>query len=54
MENMDAAAAVLEANPYIINLRQLAKLSFIILMVFILIALLLKIVLDFRKYHYKD
>ena len=51
---MDAAAAVLEANPYIINLRQLAKLSFIILMVFILIALLLKIVLDFRKYHYKD
>ena len=43
----------MEANPYIIDLHQLLKLAFIFLMVGLLIMLVLKIILDFRKYHYK-
>lgn len=52
MEN--TAAAGLAPNPYIINLHQLGKLVFFMLLAGILIALLIKIILDLRKYHYKD
>lgn len=45
---------VLEPNPYIIDLQQLGRIVFFILLAGILVSLLLKIILDFRKYHYKD
>lgn len=48
------ANTALEANPYIIDLSLLGKAFFFILAAAVLIALLLKIVLDLRKYHYKD
>lgn len=51
---MTAAAATLTENPYIIDLRQLGRLAFFLLLAGILIMLILKIILDFRKYHYKD
>lgn len=53
MENVTAAAAVMAENPYIINLRQLVRAAFFFLLAGILIMLVLKIILDFRKYHYK-
>lgn len=54
MEEMTETAAVLSANPYIIDLRQIGRLAFFFLLAGILIFLLLKIILDFRKYHYKN
>ena len=42
------------ANPYIIDLRQLGKYAVIILFAGILIFLLLKIILDLRRLHYRD
>ena len=54
MEYITATAAAYEPNPYIIDLQQLGKWTFFTLLAFILIALLLKILLDLRKYHYKD
>ena len=50
---MENAAEALAANPYIIDLHRLGRLAFIFLMAFLLIMLVLKIILDFRKYHYK-
>lgn len=43
-----------ELNPYIIDLSKLFRDIFFILLAIILITLLLKIILDLRKYHYKD
>ena len=54
MENAAAAAVVLAENPYIIDLRQMVRWAFFTLLAIILLALLLKIILDLRKYHYKD
>ncbi len=53
MENVTAAAAVVAENPYIIDLHQLVRLAFFMLLAGILVMLVLKIILDFRKYHYK-
>ncbi len=53
MENVTSSAAVMAANPYIIDLHQLVRLAFFMLLAGILIMLVLKIILDFRKYHYK-
>lgn len=52
MEN--TAVVGLTPNPYIIDLHQLGRLIFFMLLAGILIALLIKIILDLRKYHYKD
>ena len=41
-------------NPYIIDLSQIGKWSFFTLLAIILFALLLKIILDLRRFHYKD
>ena len=54
MENVSASAAVMTANPYIIDLRQVGRLAFFFLLAGILVFLLLKIILDFRKHHYKN
>lgn len=54
MDYATETAAAYEANPYIIDLQQLGKWAFFTLLAFLLIALLLKIILDLRKYHYKD
>ena len=43
-----------EANPNIIDLRQIGKWAFIILLAGILLFLVLKIILDLRRFHYKD
>ena len=48
------APGLLETNPYIIDLHRLGKYAFIILLAGILIFLLLKIILDLRRFHYKD
>ncbi|MBQ6505326.1 MAG: hypothetical protein IJI57_15580 [Flexilinea sp.] len=53
MDNVTSSTAVLTDNPYIIDLRQLVGLAFFMLLAGILIMLVLKIILDFRKYHYK-
>ena len=54
MDDVTTTAAAYEANPFIIDLHQLEKWTFFTLLAFLLIALLLKIILDLRKYHYKD
>ena len=54
MENVTVSATGLAENPYIIDLHQLAKLAFFMLLAGILFMLVLKIILDFRKYHYKE
>ena len=41
-------------NSAIIDLHRLGKIAFITLLMIILTALLLKIILDLRKFHYKD
>ena len=46
--------AILEPNPYILDLHRLGRAAFFILLAIILLSLLLKIILDLRKYHYKD
>ena len=43
-----------EPNPYIIDLHRLGKIALFILLAVILLSLVLKIILDLRKYHYKD
>lgn len=53
METVTAAGAAMTENPYIIDLRQLVTAAFFLLLAGILIMLVLKIILDFRKYHYK-
>ena len=40
-------------NPYIIDLAQMGKWAFFTLLAIILFALLLKIILDLRRFHYK-
>ena len=52
--NFTPTPAVPEANPYIIDLHQLGKLTFLMLLGIILLSLLLKIILDLRRFHYKD
>ncbi len=47
--NETGAAA---ANPYIIDLGMLIKDAFIVLLVTLLAALLIKIILDLRRMHY--
>lgn len=42
------------ANPAIIDLHRLGRYAFLTLLVIILAALLLKIILDLRRFHYKD
>ena len=54
METETPVQIVLEPNPYIISLQQMAKWIFIFLIAGILIFLLLKIILDLRKLHYRD
>ena len=49
----ESVTAVLTENPFIIDLHQLGRDVFFILLAGILIALVLKIILDLRKYHYK-
>ena len=44
----------LGTNPAVIDLHRLGRLAFFSLLAIILIALLLKIILDFRRLHYKD
>ena len=46
--------AIIEPNPYIIDLQKLGKTAFFILLTGILLSLVIKIILDLRKYHYKD
>jgi len=53
MQTVTPTPVVWEANPYIVDLRELGKLTFLMLLVIILLSLLLKIILDLRKYHYK-
>ncbi len=54
MENITPTPVVWEPNPYTVNLQQLGKWTFIFLMAGILIFLLLKIILDLRRLHYKN
>lgn len=54
MQIITPTPTVFAANPYIIDLRQLVKLTFIFLLAIILLSLLLKIIRDFRRFHYKD
>ena len=42
------------ANADIIDLHRLGKIAFITLLIIILTALLLKIILDLRRFHYRD
>ena len=44
----------LGTNPAVIDLHRTGRLVFVTLLAIILIALLLKIILDFRRLHYKD
>ena len=46
--------AYLGTNPAVIDLHRLGRLAFFALLAIILFALLLKIILDFRRLHYKD
>ena len=41
-------------NPSVINLHLLGKWVFFALLVIILLGLLLKIIMDFRRLHYKE
>ena len=41
-------------NPYIIDLGQMGKWAFFTLLAIILLSLLLKIILDLRRFHYRD
>ncbi len=43
-----------EINPYTISLSRMGKWAFFTLLAIILLALLLKIILDLRRFHYKD
>lgn len=54
MLRMTETAVVLAENPYIIDLRQLCRWAFFTFLAILLLALLLKIILDLRKYHYKE
>ena len=54
MPNATQTPAYTGANPAIIDLSRLGKWAFFTLLAFVLLALLLKIILDFRKLHYKD
>ena len=54
MQIITPTPGIFEANPYIIDLRQLGKWAFIILLAGVLLFLLLKIILDLRKFHYRD
>ena len=51
---MEIEAAAVQINPYIIDLHRLGRIFFFILLGALLLSLLLKIILDLRKYHYKD
>ena len=44
----------LGVNPAVIDLHRMGRLAFFGLLAIILTALLLKIILDFRRLHYKD
>lgn len=45
---------LVKANPYIISFRQLGKWFFIFLAAGILISLVIKIILDLRRLHYRN
>ncbi len=44
----------LDINPYIISLSRLGKWTLFIFLGIILLSILLKIILDLRRFHYKD
>ena len=54
MQMITPTPDVFGANPNIIDLRQLGKWAIIFLMAGILLFLLLKIILDLRRFHYRD
>lgn len=54
MQTITPTPTPLGANAYIIDLHRLGKIAFLTLLVIILTALLLKIILDLRRFHYKD
>ena len=54
VQNITPSPVIVEANPYIIDLHRLGKWVFLILLMIILLALLLKIILDLRRFHYKE
>ena len=46
--------AYLGTNPAVIDLHRMGRLAFFAFLAIVLFALLLKIILDFRRLHYKD
>ncbi len=54
MQDATPTPVISDINPYIIDLGQMGKWAFFTLLAIILLALLLKIILDLRRFHYKD
>lgn len=53
-QNSTPTPVLPDINPYIISLPRLGKLALFMFLGIILLSILLKIILDLRRYHYKD